>query len=103
MALGRAKYAWGWQRQHTSCYGGGRHAGRGLRGQEWARTVPSVDVRLPGGTSEDKQPRAWHCGLAGGEALQNVRMSPGGGCSQAMNPQPGWRVCAPTAELRLGR
>lgn len=33
MALGRAKYAWGWQRQRTSCYGGGRHAGRGLRGQ----------------------------------------------------------------------
>lgn len=38
-----------------------------------------------------------------GEALQNVRMSPGGGCSQALNPQPGWRVCAPTAELRLCR
>lgn len=76
---------------------------RGLRGQEWARTVPSVDARLRGGTSEDKWPRARHCGLAGGGALQDLRMSPGGGCSRAVKPQLGWRVCAPTAELRLGR
>lgn len=83
--------------------GGQRHAGRGLRGQECARTVPSMNFRLLGGTSEDKRPRAQHCGLEDGGALRDVRMSPGGGCSRAVKPQLGWRVCAPTAELRLGR
>lgn len=57
--------------------------------------VPSVDARLPRCTSEDKRPRALHYGLAGGGALQDVRMGPGGGCSRAVKPQLGWRVCVP--------
>lgn len=63
-----------------------------------------LGARLPGDTSEDKRPRAQHCGLAAGGALQDCEDEPGGrlqpGCEATAGQA---RVCAPTAELRLDR